>query len=63
MSIDTYISASIGVLFGYLIFNRFINRIVIHGPNSADIINQVYEVDKLKYKLKPYIYPSVVKFK
>jgi len=63
MNIDTCISMSIGILFGYLIFNQFINPVVIHGPNSADIINRVYEVDNVKYRLKPYIYPSIVKFK
>lgn len=63
MSSDEYINVGIGILFGYLIYSRFINPVVIHGPNSADIINRVYEVDNKKYKLKPYIYPSIVKFK
>lgn len=61
MDIDILISIIVGFVFGYLISDKIINPPIIHGPNSADIVNRVYEVDKRKYKFEPRIYPSFIK--
>ena len=57
--IDTRIDIFISILFGitvvFLMYYVFLNKTKIRGPNSRDIINNIYFVDGKYYELEPKI--------
>jgi len=62
MDANILISLIIGIIVGYLISDNLINPQIIHGPNSADIVEYIYEIDNRKYRFEPRVCPSFIKF-
>lgn len=50
----------IGISIGYLFYYNYISPPIIHGPNSAHIVNQIYTINGIRYKLYPRIYPKPI---
>jgi len=46
-------------IISYIIYVYLLNNSNIHGPNSKDIINKVYEKNGKKYIFEPFICSSI----
>lgn len=53
------IDISLGVIIGYFLYKKFISPTVIKGPNSKNIINNIYNVDGRLYRLRPVICANI----
>lgn len=49
------LSLILGVLLGLLLFKVFPFNYRVHGPNSKDIIDKIYKVNNICYKLDPIV--------
>jgi uncharacterized protein YneF (UPF0154 family) len=52
---DVLINIIIGIILGYFLYRFLIYRRIYKGPDSRDIINQIYEWNGKKVKLVPKV--------
>ncbi len=55
LEINNVICIVFGIIIGYLIFTCFINKPLVKGPNSRDVIGDVFNVDGKLYTFEPMI--------
>jgi len=58
---DTQLSIILGFFAGIFIYIFIINRPIIKGPNSKDVIKMVYTINDRQYMLEPMICPCPIK--
>ena len=54
-TLTTVLNMVLGIIIGILIYNLFINKPVIKGPNSKDIVGKVFTIDNKKYYMEPFV--------
>lgn len=52
---DLFINIIIGIAMGCILYRIFFDTSIIRGPNSKDIVNQIFVLDGDKYKLEPKV--------
>ncbi len=56
---NVLISIIMGTLLGIVLYKGFINPTIIKGPNSREVIDKVYQVNKKYYKFEPQVCASL----
>ena len=52
-----------GVVLGVILYGTFKPPVILHGPDSRDVVGKIYYYDNKKYILEPKIYLRTVKNK
>ena len=52
---DVILSLILGIILGLFLFKILPFNYRVHGPNSKDIVNKIYKIDNVCYRLDPVI--------
>lgn len=55
INIEIIISIILGIVLGVLLYSIYKPPVIIHGPNSRDIVDRIFTYGGKKFKLDPKI--------
>lgn len=54
-SLEIIVSLIFGIVLGVLLYSLYRPPVVVHGPNSRDIVDKIFSYAGKKYRLDPKI--------